>query len=120
MTIDEAIKHYEELAEVNEDIADNCDMDNWMNKAGCEERASDYRQLVEWLRELKELRNSVGTVKPLIVIEKLIQARLRGVQKIKLEALQSSDRNTAYMMLGAENVCNAILADLGAITGNKI
>ena len=57
MTIDEAIKHYEELAEVNDDIADNCDMDNWMNKADCEERASDYRQLAEWLRELQELRS---------------------------------------------------------------
>ena len=56
MTIDEAIKHYEELAEVNEDIANNCDMDNWMNKADCEERASDYRQLAEWLTELKEAK----------------------------------------------------------------
>ena len=56
MTLDQAIKHYEELAEVNEDIADNCDMDNWMNKAGCEERASDYRQLAEWLRDLKEAK----------------------------------------------------------------
>ena len=57
MTINEAIKHYEELAEVNEDIADNCDMDNWMNKAGCEERASDYRQLAGWLKELIEARH---------------------------------------------------------------
>ncbi|MBP5379126.1 MAG: hypothetical protein J6Y64_06265 [Ruminococcus sp.] len=56
MTIDEAIKHCEEVAEVNENIADNCDMDNWMNKAGCEERASDYRQIADWLRELQELR----------------------------------------------------------------
>ena len=57
MTINEAIKHYEELAEVNEDIANNCDMDNWMNKAGCEERASDYRQLAGWLKELIEARH---------------------------------------------------------------
>lgn len=57
---------------------------------------------------------------PLIDIEKLIQARLRGLQKAKLDALQFSDLNTAYMMKGAENVCNEILADIDAITGNRI
>lgn len=56
MTIDEAIKHCLEVAEVNEDIADNCDMDNWMNKASCEECAADHRQLAEWLTELKEAK----------------------------------------------------------------
>lgn len=55
-----------------------------------------------------------------IDIEKLIQARLRGIQKTKLDALQSSDHNTAYMMLGAEKVCNEILDDVVVITGNKI
>lgn len=54
------------------------------------------------------------------LISKLIQARLRGIQKIKLEALQSSDLNTAYMMKGAEEVCNEILADVGAIIGSTI
>ena len=50
------------------------------------------------------------------VINKLIQARLRGIQKIKLDALQSSDFNTAYKMKGAEEVCNAILEDLAEMT----
>lgn len=54
------------------------------------------------------------------LISKLIQARLRGIQKIKLEALQFSDLNTAYMMKGAEEVCNEILADVGAIIGSTI
>lgn len=54
------------------------------------------------------------------LISKLIQARLRGIQKIKLEALQSSDLNIAYMMKGAEEVCNEILADVGAIIGSTI
>ena len=130
MTLDEAIKHCEEVAEEQIRLYSLCpcpcdgtkDCMSLKNgkDMGCTKCAADHRQLGEWLTELKELRNSVGTVKPLIVIEKLIQARLRGIQKIKLEALQSSDRNTAYIMLGAENVCNEILADLGAITGNKI
>lgn len=68
--------------------------------------------LLEVADKIKEL--------PLIDIEKLIQARLRGIQKIKLDAIKSSDRNTAYMMLGAENLCNEILADLGAIIGSTI
>lgn len=79
MTIDEAIKHYEELAEVNEDIANNCDMDNWMNKAGCEERASDYRQLAEWLTELKHLRDEVHRMKPDLSMASVPTADVRPV-----------------------------------------
>lgn len=53
---------------------------------------------------------------PLIDIQTLIQARLRGIQQIKLDALKSFDFNTAYKMKGAEEVCNAILADLSEAT----
>lgn len=56
-------------------------------------------------------------VQPVDKITKIIQARLRGIQKIQLYALQSSDFNTAYKMTGAVDVCNAILEDLEAIKG---
>ena len=64
MTIDEEIKHQEEISDRyarmseyegnngNDGIAKDC--------AQC---AADHRQLAEWLKELKELRNSVGAVK---------------------------------------------------------
>ena len=63
---------------------------------------------------------SVISEMPAVDIEKLIQARLRGIQKTKLDALQSSDHKIAYMMLGAEKVCNEILEDVSVIIGNKI
>ena len=55
MTLDEAIKHSEEVAEKNDKIADA-----YKNGLGidvdCRECASEHRQLAEWLRELQELR----------------------------------------------------------------
>lgn len=53
-------------------------------------------------------------------INMLIQARLRGLQKVKLDALKSSDLNVAYMMKYAEDVCYEILADIDAITGKEL
>ena len=54
MTIDEAIKHCEEVVAKYEKQAANS-----MSKEGKEyncECAADHRQLAEWLRELKECR----------------------------------------------------------------
>lgn len=66
MTLDEAIKHCEEVAEENEktiayytiqgdkEWLDECEKD-------CIECAKEHRQLAEWLKELKELRkNKIG------------------------------------------------------------
>ena len=66
MTIDEAIKHCEEVTDsmkkeatryIDSDGLENDQRDKYI------ECASDHRQLAAWLRELKELRNSVGGVK---------------------------------------------------------
>lgn len=59
MTIDEAIKHCEEEAEINE-----LDVEIFSNRRGskiseeCRERASQCRQLAEWLKALKEIWDS--------------------------------------------------------------
>ena len=52
MTLDEAIKHCEEVAEENQAIVDSCDYYG-ENMAKCEECAKEHRQLATWLRELK-------------------------------------------------------------------
>ena len=59
MTIDEAIKHCEDVAETCEYDASRCDeTDRYEQHEMCElgKCAADHRQLVEWLRELKDLR----------------------------------------------------------------
>ena len=62
MTLDEAIKHEEEAAEKNEKKAKNYPRpDKNVRGSGrkyndCIECASEHRQLAEWLKELKQLR----------------------------------------------------------------
>lgn len=51
MTLDEAIKHAEEVAER---LENSCKRD-WMGEDD-ERCASEHRQLAEWLKELKQLR----------------------------------------------------------------
>lgn len=53
LSLDEAIKHAEEVAEENEhQVA----MKGKVNASVCLECASEHRQLAEWLRELKAYR----------------------------------------------------------------
>lgn len=68
MTIDEAIRHCEEVAEKNEAKAQKIGYQflgttKDREATECRECAADHRQLAEWLTELKELRNSIGAVK---------------------------------------------------------
>lgn len=53
MTIDEAISHAEEVAERYERMEDSQDD---KLKEECLQCAADHRQLAEWLKELKDLR----------------------------------------------------------------
>ena len=54
MTIDEAIKHCEEVATEKEDNARWELTSTWKDE--CIECAAEHRQLAEWLKELKSLR----------------------------------------------------------------
>ena len=76
MTIDEAIKRYEEEAEEQEQMAEKWVNDGWQKcyinltsekeekiwkerrerKTKCLKCATEHRQLAEWLRELKEFK----------------------------------------------------------------
>ena len=66
MTLDEAIKHCEEVAEEQSRLYSlcPCPCDGTKNcmslkngkDMGCTKCAADHRQLAEWLRELKDLR----------------------------------------------------------------
>ena len=68
LDIDSAIRHCEEVAERQEYLSNQnhgyCE-EKWnvQARAECAECASDHRQLAGWLRELKELRLTVGMIK---------------------------------------------------------
>lgn len=55
MTIDEAIKYAEEVAEEQENKF-SISGEFLGNNADCKKCASEHRQLAEWLKELKKLR----------------------------------------------------------------
>lgn len=61
MTIDEAIRHCEEVAERYDRVEDSHADDGL--KQECIQCAADHRQLAKWLTDYKELKNSIGAVK---------------------------------------------------------
>lgn len=63
LTLDEAIRHCEEVAnEQNHNAAEYNDHDEWefVNKCACEQCAADHLQLAEWLKEYKELKAMIS------------------------------------------------------------
>lgn len=68
MTLDEAIKHAEEVADKME--LEICKWERWLEtdsdfravneKVSCELCAKEHRQLVEWLKELKVFKSRKG------------------------------------------------------------
>ena len=63
MTLDEAINHAEEVAEEKESEAQDLEYSklDWKCEANkCSDCAKEHRQLAEWLKELKHLRNLVA------------------------------------------------------------
>lgn len=59
MTLEEAIKHCEEVAENNEKIANTFEY-SLKTKSDCKKCAKEHRQLAEWLKALKEIWDSGG------------------------------------------------------------
>ena len=57
ITLDEAIQHCEEVAKQQEEMAWEAELQEEYEKSkNCKECAADHRQLAEWLKELKKLR----------------------------------------------------------------
>ena len=61
MTIDEAIKHCEEVAEKNESEANFGFGNACIDRSSCLECAKEHRQLAAWLRELKQLKEQMSS-----------------------------------------------------------
>lgn len=70
MTLDEAIKHCEEVAEKKEEDASwFWDKEGNPNYENCVECASEHRQLAEWLKELKAYREILANADKIIESE---------------------------------------------------
>ena len=81
MTLDEAIKHAEEMAELNEECARIYnEQGDVIASCSCKECAEEHRQLAEWLRELKEYRDDCDYKTLKIKLENA-EDIIRGLQK---------------------------------------
>ena len=76
MTLDEAIKHYKEVATELEEEAVKycCDDTEIMNKYY--EYVDGYRQLAEWLKELEWRRNAMVEIREAMLIPASIAERI--------------------------------------------
>lgn len=70
MNLDEAIKHYEEVAEKNEENASwFWDKEGKPNYENCVKCAEEHRQLAEWLKELKMYREMIPSASEVFLAE---------------------------------------------------
>lgn len=94
MTLDEAIKHCEEVAYQNEILMKRYDDASGYNRShnekirtdgakGCERLISLYRQLAEWLRELKAYREAYEKIKKLPIRYNEVQGITRCLNIIE-------------------------------------
>ena len=108
MTIDEAISHALEVAENNEQFASG----KWIGSEGeanrqeCEQCAADYRQLAEWLTELKELKNSIGAVKLSNMKEALELIREYKAENAMLREFNDKIYDVLSKQFGSPCSCN--------------
>lgn len=71
MSLEEAIKHCEEVAELNEECTRIYnEQGEIMASCSCKECAKEHRQLAEWLRELKVYRELTDINEVPIIIER--------------------------------------------------
>lgn len=76
MTLDEAIKHCDEQAELLEESASGCDMtDKVEREIACKggKCAEEHRQLSAWLRELKVYRQILPSVHDYLSASEVIE-----------------------------------------------
>lgn len=110
MTLDEAIKHCEEMAKKDEVKA------QWLRKKGCtkklncERRASDHRQLVEWLKELKFYKDRQDLINK--SWQELIKYK-EGIEIIKMRSQSYRERGETILASGMEQALD-ILEEVNA------
>lgn len=129
MTIDEAIKHYEAMAEVSKCAGEMLSNDAFLridsgDREECREEAiaslemsREYMQLAEWLTELKELKNSIGAVKlkdmkdAVRLLQELntendqLTSQLADAKRLLKAAVDDMNGNNICFDINACNVC---------------
>ena len=80
--LDEAIKYCEEVADEKENEAQELEYSklDWKHEANlCKECASEHRQLAEWLKDYKRLKEQESTVIPTNISGDMVCPQVDGV-----------------------------------------
>jgi hypothetical protein len=94
MTLDEAIKHCEEVADKkNKEACNLYDAKNYEESRDCIWCSEEHRQLAEWLKELKQLREQTSWIP---VSERLPEDRTYVLTTIKVPNRQAHARSGWY------------------------
>ena len=104
MTLDEAIEHYEKVAEMNDVIANEAGEENWTIMFECQKCAEEHKQLAEWLKELKNYKKNYRWIPVTEQLPKLnskvvckCQANIYEVLKLTIDGW-CYDTTRCYMM----------------------
>lgn len=101
MTIDEAIIHAEEVAEIKKTESETAEIQGCNRYAlKCEECASEHRQLAEWLRDYKRLKEQEPSG-DLISRQAAIDAFERFIHEL---GIKDEPYNYGEMVLSVENI----------------
>ncbi len=105
MTLEEAIKHCEEVAEELEEEAVKgcCDDTEIMNK--CIECVNEHRQLAEWLKELKFYKDRQDLINK--SWQELINYK-DGIEKIKMRSQAYRERGETILASGMEQALDIL------------
>lgn len=104
-SLDEAIKHEEEVAEELEEetVKGCCDDTEIMNQ--CLECASEHRQLAEWLRELKFYKDRQDLINK--SWQELIRYR-EGIEKVKMRSQSYRECGETILASGMEQALDIL------------
>ena len=113
LTLEEAIKHAKEVADMNYNDAEKFDsndsVENYM-KANCMKCAEEHEQLAEWLEELKSYKD-IGTPKELKELKE--NGAFTGLELAKLAIMQKELKK--YKDLERQGLLVRLLCKVGDI-----
>lgn len=117
MTIEEAIKHCEEVAEAEEQKYKEWkgDYSHLKKIDSCLECANEHRQLAEWLKELKFYKDRQDLINK--SWQELINYK-EGIEKIKMRSQAYRERGEAVLASGMEQALD-ILKEVNADDTNR-
>lgn len=111
LELDEAIKHCEEVAELNEECTRIYnEQGDAIASCSCYECAKEHRQLAEWLRELKYYKDRQDLINK--NWQELIMYK-EGIEKIKMCSQSYRERGETVLASGMEQALD-ILQEVNA------